>query len=50
MISITEKNITSLQFPTVLETISSICNTEIGKGKALNITPFRDKESLRDKH
>tara|TARA_R110002126_G_scaffold138964_1_gene283504 strand:+ start:194 stop:2359 length:2166 start_codon:yes stop_codon:yes gene_type:complete len=46
MISITEKTLQDLQFPTVLETISSICNTEIGKEKALNITPFRDKESL----
>jgi DNA mismatch repair protein MutS2 len=33
MISITEKTLQDLQFPTVLETISSICNTEIGKEK-----------------
>jgi DNA mismatch repair protein MutS2 len=33
-------------FPTVLETISDICNTDIGKQKALEITPFRDKETL----
>ena len=46
MISITEKTLQDLQFPTVLETVSSICNTEIGKEKALNITPFKDKESL----
>jgi DNA mismatch repair protein MutS2 len=46
MISITEKTLQDLQFPTVLATISSICNTDIGKQKALEITPFRDKETL----
>ncbi|MCW2118367.1 endonuclease MutS2 [Flavobacterium sp. 7A] len=48
MISITEKTLQDLQFPTVLETISDMCNTDIGKQKALEITPFRDKESLMD--
>ncbi len=46
MISITEKTLQDLQFPTVLETISTICNTDIGKQKALEIIPFRDKETL----
>ncbi|MFV8355174.1 endonuclease MutS2 [Flavobacterium sp. XS1P32] len=46
MISITEKTLQDLQFPTVLETISTICNTDIGKEKALEITPFKDKDSL----
>ena len=46
MISITEKTLQDLQFPTVLETLSAICNTDIGKQKALEITPFRDKETL----
>jgi DNA mismatch repair protein MutS2 len=46
MISITEKTLQDLQFPTVLETISDGCNTDIGKEKALQITPFRDKETL----
>jgi DNA mismatch repair protein MutS2 len=46
MISITEKTLQDLQFPTVLETISEICNTDIGKQKALAIKPFKDKESL----
>lgn len=46
MISITEKTLQDLQFPTVLETISVICNTDIGKQKALEITPFIDKETL----
>ena len=48
MISITEKTLQDLQFPTILETISAICNTEIGKEKALGITPFREKETLMD--
>ena len=46
MISITEKTLQDLQFPTVLETISSICNTDIGKQKALEIVPFKEKEML----
>lgn len=46
MISITEKTLQDLQFPTVLETISDGCNTDIGKEKALQIKPFRDKEQL----
>ena len=46
MISITEKTLQDLQFPTVLATISEICNTDIGKQKALEIIPFGDKETL----
>lgn len=48
MIAITEKTLQDLQFPTVLETLSDICNTDIGKEKALNITPFREKETLME--
>jgi DNA mismatch repair protein MutS2 len=46
MISITEKTLQDLQFPTVLETVSTICNTDLGKEKALRIAPFHDKDSL----
>lgn len=46
MISITEKTLQDLQFPTVLETISDGCNTDIGKEKALQIKPSRDREEL----
>jgi DNA mismatch repair protein MutS2 len=46
MISITAKTLQDLEFITILETISAICNTEIGKEKALTITPFADKELL----
>jgi DNA mismatch repair protein MutS2 len=45
MISITEKTLQDLQFPTVLETISTICNKTL-EGKALEITPFKDKDTL----
>ena len=48
MISITEKTLQDLQFPTILETISGICNTEIGKQKALFIVPFKDRKTLMD--
>lgn len=48
MIAITEKTLQDLQFPTVLETLSDICNTDIGKEKALKITPFIEKETLME--
>ncbi len=46
MISITEKTLQDLQFSTILETLSNICNTDIGKEKALHIKPFPDQDSL----
>lgn len=46
MISITEKTLQDLEFNTVLQTISDRCNTEIGKEKALNIVPYKNKETL----
>jgi DNA mismatch repair protein MutS2 len=48
MISITDKTLKDLEFYTVLQTISERCNTEIGKQKALEIVPFKDKETLMD--
>ncbi len=48
MISITEKTLQDLQFPTVLETLSTICNTDIGKQKALEIVPLKDKDTLME--
>ena len=48
MINIAEKTINDLQFPTLLETLSSICNTDIGKQKALEIKPFNEKEDLME--
>ena len=48
MITITEKTLQDLQFPTILETLSAICNTEIGKQKAIEIIPFQDKKTLME--
>ena len=48
MININEKTINDLQFPTILETLSSICNTDIGKQKALEIKPFNEKVELME--
>jgi len=46
MISITDKTLQDLEFNTVLQTISERCNTEIGKQKAIEIVPFKNKETL----
>ena len=46
MISITQKTLQDLEFNTVLETIASRCNTDIGETKAMTITPFKNKEEL----
>ncbi|WP_298154830.1 DNA mismatch repair protein MutS [Flavobacterium sp.] len=48
MISITDKTLQDLQFNTILETISAICNTDPGKQKALEIIPFKDKDTLME--
>ncbi|MBY0486885.1 MAG: DNA mismatch repair protein MutS [Flavobacteriaceae bacterium] len=46
MISITEKTLQDLEFNTVLQTISDGCNTDLGKQKALEIIPFKEKNTL----
>ena len=46
MISITDKTLQDLQFPTILDTIASGCNTELGHQKALAIKPFSEKSDL----
>ena len=48
MISITEKTLDDLQFPTILETIASHCVTEIGKEKAFEILPLGNKNILME--
>ena len=48
MISITEKTLDDLQFPTILNTIASHCVTDLGKEKALQILPFKEKKTLMD--
>ena len=45
MISITEKTLQDLEFNTVLETIASRCNTDIGEEKAMAIAPFKIKKN-----
>lgn len=46
MTVITEKTLQDLQFPTILETVSNFCVTDIGQIKARNIVPFRDQREL----
>lgn len=41
------KTLQDLEFPTVLQQVSTRCNTELGKEMALTITPISDKEVLR---
>ena len=48
MISITPKTLQDLQFPTVLESLSLLCNTELGKQKSLQIVPFKERTVLMD--
>jgi DNA mismatch repair protein MutS2 len=48
MISITDKTLKDLEFYTVLEAVASSCTTEPGHEKALQITPFKNKEELMD--
>lgn len=48
MISITNKTLEDLEFNTILETISSLCTTEMGKEKALEIVPYKEKDELLD--
>jgi DNA mismatch repair protein MutS2 len=46
MQNIHPKTLQDLEFPTVLQQISSRCNTELGKEYALEIAPIDDKEAL----
>ncbi len=46
MISITDKTLQDLQFPTILETVAAGCTTESGAAKALQTKPFSQKEEL----
>ena len=48
MTSITDKTLQDLQFPTILETVAAICNTDLGKEKAFKIVPFKDRSALMD--
>jgi len=48
MISITDKTLKDLEFGTVLEAVSSGCVTEPGMEKALQITPYKDRDELME--
>lgn len=46
MKNIQDKTLQDLEFPTILEMVSDLCTTELGKELALEIKPFTDKETL----
>ena len=46
MININEKTLQDLEFSTVLQQVSEHCITALGKAKALEITPYNNKETL----
>jgi len=46
MISVTDKTLQDLQFPTVLEAVAEKCVTDLGKEKALSIRPFHNQDEL----
>src|SRR5690554_6616454 len=42
------KTLQDLEFQTVLQAISELCSTDLGREKSLHITPFQNKEELLD--
>ena len=46
MIKISDKTLQDLEFNSILEQISSHCDTELGKERALAILPFEDSNLL----
>lgn len=48
MVSIQTKTLQDLQFETVLQTISDVCVTDLGKEQVLSIIPFRESEELKE--
>lgn len=46
MINIHEKTLQDLEFATVLQQVSEYCITDLGNKKALQILPYKDKETL----
>lgn len=43
---IQDKTLQDLEFPVILQTVSDLCTTELGKVMALAIQPYLDKETL----
>ncbi|WP_400073358.1 endonuclease MutS2 [Zobellia russellii] len=48
MANIHPKTVQDLEFPTVLKQVSARCSTELGKERALEITPMTDKEAVEN--
>ena len=48
MIKISNKTLDDLEFKTVLEQIAELCNTDLGRTKALTIKPFKKENLLLD--
>lgn len=48
MKGIHEKTLQDLEFQTVLQAVSELCATDLGKEKSLRIKPFSDKDELLD--
>ena len=46
MISIHKKTLKDIEFNTVLDQVSELCLTELGKTKVLDIRPFDSKEAI----
>lgn len=46
MIHIHEKTLKDIEFYTVLQQVSELCETQLGAQQVLNITPYPDKETL----
>lgn len=42
------KTLQDLEFQTVLQTVSELCSTDLGKAKSLEIKPFQNKTQLLD--
>ncbi|MFN3641061.1 MAG: DNA mismatch repair protein MutS, partial [Flavobacterium sp.] len=46
MVSITPKTLQDLEFETVVQTVSGLCNTELGREKALQLKPILYSDAL----
>ena len=42
------KTLQDLEFQTVLQAVTELCSTDLGREKSLHITPFQNKEELLD--
>ena len=47
MSNISEKTLIDLEFFTILQSVSALCISELGKNSALQIRPFHSEQKLR---